>query len=217
MPPGPRYRGGMSTFMRPVGPEPPMVYWLRRVGIVVVVLVVLVSLVWLVGGRGTSETAAPSPVSSDAAPSAMPSGAASGSAAPASGEPVDCPDAAIAVTADSDASSYPVGSQPKLSMTIQNIGDAACLRDVGPKANALEVTSGGFHVWSSDDCNASDKSKIVVLEPGEKVATQIAWDGSISQKGCPAGQGKAKPGSYDVTGTNGQVTSDKARFKLTKA
>lgn len=206
----------MSAFLHPVGPEPPLVYWLRRLGIAVVALVVLVSLFWLVGGRGADDTAAPAS-SASAVPSAVPSGAASGSATPVSGEPVDCPDASIAVTARSDARAYAIGASPVFSMTIQNVGDAACLRDVGPKANAIEVTSGGIHVWSSDDCGASDKTKVVVLEPQEKVATQIAWDGSLSQKGCPAGLGKAKPGSYDVTGTNGKVTSDKARFRLTKA
>ena len=201
--------------MHPIGPEPPTVYWLRRAGIAVVALVVLVSLFWLIGGRGSDDTASPTAASSASA-SAVPSALASGSAEPATGEPVDCPDDAIAVTAATDAKSYPIGSQPTFSMTIENIGTAACLRDVGPKANAIEVTSGGFHVWSSDDCNASDKSKVVVLEPNEKVATQISWNGIISQKGCPANQDAAKPGSYDVTGTNGSVTSEKVKFKLTK-
>ena len=203
--------------MHPVGPEPPTVYWLRRLGIIVVAVVVLVSLVWLVGGRGAEDTAAPSPASSaSAAPSGQPSGAASGSAAAAPGAPVDCPDSAIAVTAASAEKAYAIGSEPVFSMTIQNVGDAACLRDVGPKANSIEVTSGGIHVWSSDDCGASDKTKVVVLEPQEKVGTQITWNGVQSQKGCPADQAKAKPGSYDVTGTNGKVTSEKVRFRLTK-
>lgn len=203
--------------MHPVGPEPPTVYWLRRAGIVVVALVVLVSLFWLIGGRGSADdAAAPAPSTAPTAgASGEPTTSASGEAQP-SGAPVDCPDTAIRVTAATDAKTYAVGSQPQFSMTIENIGDASCLRDVGPKANSLEVTSGGFHVWSSDDCNPSDKSKVVVLEPGEKVATSIAWSGQQSQKGCPTDQPNAKAGSYDLTGTNGTVTSEKARFRLTK-
>jgi transposase-like protein len=34
-------------------------------------------------------------------------------------------------------------------------GDVACKRDLVPKANSLEVTSGGYHVWSSDDVCAT--------------------------------------------------------------
>ena len=69
----------------------------------------------------------------------------------------------IAVEATTDSSTYPVGSTPKLTLTITNTGDVACKRDVGPKANELEITSGGYHVWSSDDCNASSQSKVVTL------------------------------------------------------
>lgn len=201
--------------MQPIGPEPPTVYWLRRAAIIVVVLVVLISLFWLFGGRGGSdETAAPVP---QPTATALVEASAQPAASPTSTEPVDCPDSAIKVTADTDAKSYQIGTEPQLSMTIQNIGESACLRDVGPKANSLEITSGGFHVWSSDDCNPSDKTKVVVLKPAEKVATSITWAGERSLKGCPSGQGKAKAGYYDVAGTNGAITSDKTKFRLVKS
>ncbi|MBI1350037.1 MAG: hypothetical protein GC156_02840 [Actinomycetales bacterium] len=103
-----------------------------------------------------------------------------------------------------------------MTLAITNTGTVACKRDVGPKANELEITSGGYHVWSSDDCNASDKSKVVVLKPDEKVASSITWNGRLSQKGCPDnGNGaQAKAGRYDVLGRNGKVTSDSTPFAL---
>lgn len=200
--------------LHPVGPEPPTVYWIRRGAALLVIVVLVVSILWLLRGGGDdggSSAAVPEP-----AASASNVASASASPSPTSTEPLECPDASIAVTASTDEPSYAVGSTPRLTLTIENIGTAACLRDVGPKANELEITSGGYHVWSSDDCSASTKSKITLLEPGAKVGSSITWDGFLSQKGCPPDQSKAKAGNYDLTARNGKVDSEKARFQLVK-
>jgi hypothetical protein len=202
--------------MRPSGPEPPSVYWVRRLAILVVIITVAVGIWWLVGaltgsGAPTSSEATPAPTeSSEGDPSAA------ATAAPAvPTEPVACPDSVILVQATTDASTYSVGEKPRLTLTITNIGEVPCIRDVGPKANELEITSGGYHVWSSDDCNASGKSKEAVLEPGQKVASSITWAGRLSQKGCPDGEGaRAKAGRYDVEGRNGKVRSEQTPFAL---
>jgi len=205
--------------MHPSGPEPASVYWIRRAAIILVVITLVVAVWWLLGSlfgggsspaSGTSDEAS---ASATAAPGDSPSAAAS---SPANAEPVDCVDSAITVEATTDSSTYPVGSTPRLTLTIINSGDVACNRDVGPKANELEISSGGYHVWSSDDCNASNKSKVVVLEPGEKVASSITWNGRLTQKDCPNGEGAAaKAGRYDLVGRNGKVTSTPTPFALT--
>ena len=205
--------------MHPTGPEPASVYWIRRAAIVLVVITLLVALWWLIGslfgGGGDDSTASTSEPSSSASASAAASGEPS-AAASSDAEPVECLDSAITVDATTDASTYPVGSTPRLTLSIQNTGDVACKRDIGPKANELEITSGGYHVWSSDDCNASSKSKVVVLKPGDKVASTITWNGRLTQKGCPNGEGElAKAGRYDLTGRNGKVTSEPTPFALT--
>ncbi len=216
-----------------------MVYWLRRGSIAIVALVVVVGLWWLLGSRGSSDT--PAPVASasalaSAVPSAptslapMPTPTASGDAVvsdPASADPgagdvvatgeiLDCKNADIAVAATTDKDTYKVGAKPQLTMTIQNIGDVACKRDVGPKANSLEITSGGYHVWSSDDCGASDQSKIITLKPGKKVGTSIEWNGKVTTKGCPTKGTPAKAGRYQVTGKNLKAKSPASTFLLTK-
>ena len=217
--------------MHPSGPEPPTVYWIRRAAVVVVVITVLALLWWLIGavrGGGSADAAADvSSSSSSASASGSPSASSESSpassadaqespAASATTEPLACEDSAIAVEATTDASTYPVGSTPRLTLTIENTGDVACKRDVGPKANELSITSGGYHVWSSDDCNASSKSKVVTLKPDEKVASSITWDGRLTQKGCPNGEGaEAEPGRYDLVGRNGKVTSEPTPFALT--
>jgi hypothetical protein len=211
--------------MHPAGPEPPMVYWIRRVAIIVIALTVVIAGWWLIGallggGDGGTEDTGSVPASSTepvASADATAAPDASTSAQPAQdAEPVACENDSILVEATTDASTYPVGSTPRLTLTITNTGPVACKRDVGPKANELEITSGGYHVWSSDDCNASNKSKVVVLEPDEKVASSITWNGRLSQKGCPDdGKGaQAKAGRYDLTGRNLKVTSEPTPFGL---
>ena len=204
----------MSSLLRPVGSEPPSVYWVRRLAAALVVIAILASIAWLLGGGGGSGDAA-APVATPSA-SATASASASASPSPTSTEPLECPDASILVTASTEQRSYPVGSNPTLTLAIENVGTSACIRDVGPKANELEITSGGYHVWSSDDCSASDKSKMTLLQPGDKVASSITWDGLLSSKGCPADPAKAKPGNYELIARNARVESEKARFQLVK-
>lgn len=221
-----QYRGPVSSLMHPSGPEPPSVYWIRRAAVVVVVVTVFALLWWLLGalrgGSGSDPAAATGPAASvepSSAASVEPSSAASPQAsvsATTSTAPVACDDSVIAVTATTDSSTYPVGSTPRLTLTIENTGSVACKRDIGPKANELSITSGGYHVWSSDDCNASDKAKVAVLKAGEKVASSITWDGRLTTPGCPNGPGaQAKAGTYRVEGRNAKVTSEPTPFSLT--
>jgi len=217
----------VSTLLNPKGSEPPSVYWIRRGAIVVIAITVLVALWWLIssllGGRGGGDTPSADAGSGSAVASAGASGEPDASSAPSSGAsssekaPITaCQDSDIKVSATTDAATYPVGSTPKLTLTIKNTGDVTCKRDVGPKANSLEITSGGYHVWSSDDCNASDKTKVIKLQPDQAAVSTITWPGHLSQKGCPNGQGAAaKAGRYAVIGKNDGVTSDATPFGLT--
>lgn len=211
--------------MHPNGPEPSSVYWIRRAAILVVLLTVLLGVWWLfgavLGGDSSTPTAATATTDADAPATTtgelgtdLPADAAI-TAPVTPTDPQACPNSVISVEATTDSSTYSVGETPRLTLSITNTGDVACTRDVGPKANELEITSGGYHVWSSDDCNASDKSKISLLEPGQTVASAITWNGRLSQKGCPEGKGaKAKAGRYDVQGRNGKVKSDPTPFAL---
>ncbi len=189
---------------------------MRRVAVIVVALTLIISIVWLLAGRGSSspETTATSDVT------AVDEGATSDviveeTVPVVPSEPVDCPDSAITVEATTDSSTYAIGSEPVLSLVITNTSEVACLRDIGPKANELEIKSGGYHVWSSDDCSASQRSKVETLEPGQKVASSISWNGKLSQKGCPKQNKAAKAGRYEVIGRNLTVVSDPTPFALT--
>ena len=198
----------------PIGPEPPAVYWVRRAAALLVVITLIVALVWLArsvfGGS-------PEPVEPVDAGAASPTASVepTPTASPVTTDPVECTNSALLVEATTDSSTYQVGSKPVLTLTIENVGSVDCLRDVGPKANELEIESGGYHVWSSDDCSSSKKSKVVTLAPGDKVVSTITWNGQLSQEGCPDISDKAKPGRYVVIGRNLKVTSDPTPFAIT--
>lgn len=213
-----RYLGAVSRYIRPVGREPSSIYWIRRGAVVMVVLVFLFLIWWLVSGRGSSEDAALGEGEVNASETAVDGIGADGTAGTAATGPVDCMDQDMVVRAKAAKKSYTVGDTPELTLSIKNTGSVACVRDVGPLVNEIEIKSGGYHVWSSDDCNASKRSKIVTMQPGEVYASAITWNGRLSSKGCPDPKGaKAKPGSYTVIGRNADVESDGRKFSLSPA
>ena len=210
----------MSGVLQPVGPEPPIVYWVRRGTVVVVVLTLLIGGWWLFSSRSSASLGPMESVAADVSSEVEPSGDGltpvdEAVASPA--EPTDCPDSAIEVTASTDSSTYRVGQQdPVLTVTIENTGEIACFRDIGPKANELKITSGGYHVWSSDDCSTSEEPNVTLMAPGQQAVSTLTWNSRLSQKGCPDdGKGrKAKAGRYEVVGRNLNVESEGVPFAL---
>jgi hypothetical protein len=212
VPLGPHYCGVVS--IQPIGPESPSVYWVRRAALLVITLLILFGLVWVfraVTGGGPTQTPVAEltvAVADSVDPNVV--------LTPVTTDPIDCVDSAIFVEATTDSSTYKVGKEPVLSLTIENTGSVACVRDVGPMANELKVESGGYRVWSSDDCSSSKKTKVVTLEPGDKFASTISWSGQLSEPGCPDINTLAKAGRYEVIGRNLGVSSEALPFALTK-
>jgi len=204
--------------IRPVGDQPPSVYWVRRGLLVAVVLVVVAILWWLwPAGADTTETAAPDP-----SPSASPTDTSSASPTPTKTkkkkpkeelEPA-CSDDAIEVTVSTNAETYAPDRNPSFTFAVENVSKNACSRDVGQLANELRVTSGGAKVWSSDDCNpggAVDRSN---LGPGDRFVQSVNWARVRSAEGCPTPEEAAGPGTYQVLARNGDLLSEPAVFEL---
>jgi len=210
----------VSTVIWPTGPEPPGVYWRRRIIVIVVLLLILILLWWLIFGRssgggdaGPEPTSTPAPASESASPTPDPEPT-SPSPSPTDTKPVACLEESILVEASAEEAIYPVGSTPTLTLMVTNIGMVACKRDTGPGANELQITSGDSRVWSSDDCNPSDEEDIITLDRGEAFETQLAWDGYLSEAGCPADMPMAEAGEYTVIGRNGEITSAPSALRL---
>jgi hypothetical protein len=219
----------VSTVIHPTGPQSPGVYWVRRAVVLLVLIVLLLGVRWLLTGRGGDGTPAASP-SGSSSPSSTPAAtsasakptsaspkpsATSASAKPSSTAVTACTKSQLAVTASTDAASYPTGSTPRLRMKIENTSSKACTRDIGAPQNELLIVSGTTRVWSSDDCNPGGTAQVVTLAPGQSYSVSVTWLGHLSQKGCPANQPIAGKGTYKLTGRNGDVTSTPATFALT--
>lgn len=206
----------------PTGPEPPGVYWRRRIIVIVVLLLILILLWWLIFGRssgggdaGPEPMPTPAPTSESASPTPDPAPTSqSPSPSPTDTKPVECLEESILVEASAEEAIYPVGSTPTLTLMVTNIGMVACKRDIGPGANELQITSGDWRVWSSDDCNPSDEKDIITLDRGEAFETQLAWDGYLSEAGCPPDMPMAEAGEYTVIGRNGEITSAPSALRL---
>lgn len=209
----------MSHLMRPAGRQAPSVYWRRRLA-VLIMLAVLALVGFLLfrlltgdgaqpdsSAGGTSGAAATTTAAGDATASGTPT-ATSGQTAPA------CDAAALQVTATADAGTYAAGVQPKLGLTIRNVGAAACSLDAGSAALELVVVSGSDRIWSSDDCQQDAKSNVTALEPGKELASSVTWPRQRSAPGCPQDLPEPKPGTYQLTGRVGDITSQPLAFTL---
>lgn len=159
----------MSTLRTPVGPQPPTVYWRRRlvVGLGLVAVIVVIVLIIVRPGGGTpgpdpSDSSSSSPVPSES---------------PAAGDEEACDPAVVQIVAVTDATTYPAEATPLVSMTITNIGAEPCTFDVGTGAQEYVITSGTDRIWSSRDCQTASTEDVRVLEPGVELSTTpFPWD-----------------------------------------
>lgn len=190
--------------LRPVGREPAVVYWLRR-GIVLSAVLVLLA----AGYYGYRHLHHHKRVVALPTPSASPTPRPSGRAATP-----PCPDSAMTIAAGTDASSYPPGANPVLTLTITNVGRVTCVRDVGPDVNAFTVTSGGYPTFSSADCNRLTTKLLRTFRPRATYTTSMTWALQRSLHGCPTLTSKAKAGYYDLVVSNGGLLSNKVTFAL---
>jgi hypothetical protein len=53
-----------------------------------------------------------------------------------------------------------------------------------------------------------------VLPAGQAATTTLTWSRALSTPGCTTSGAPAQPGTYAVTGRNGEVRSEPVRFTL---
>jgi hypothetical protein len=228
----------------------PAVYRRRRLALLLVLLVV-VAVVWLLIARPWQAGATPAaqvgqqkpadpvvpavssapqtPVATpDASTSPTPGASASptpGASSPAAPSPgasaAPCATADIAVKAVTDKTSYPSGTDPKLSVQLTNTGSTACMLNVGTSAQVFTITSGSDTWWRSTDCQSEPSDMYVILAAGQKVASAqpIVWDRSRSSVAtCQAKDRPKAPGggaTYHLSVSVGGIDAvDDALFQL---
>ncbi len=132
----------------------------------------------------------------------------------------ECNPDQIAIEAITDSTSSEGDEQPKLSMSIENIGAAPCTFDVGTAAQEYIITSGTDRIWSSKDCQTGASANPVILAPGlEQTTTPFSWDRTRSSTTtCDGSRPAAVAGpdgpTYRLTVMLGDLESEDVAFRL---
>lgn len=164
----------MSSLRTPRGPQPPSVYWRRRL-IVLLGAAVIVAVIVLIFVRPASDT--PLPVGTVAPETA----AGQSQPSAASGQPGVCEAGQVVVSAVTDSDSYAAGVDPQLSWTLVNNGDQTCTLNVGTAQQVFTVTSGSETIWTSKDCQKDAADFPLEIEPASSgakptVSSTISWN-----------------------------------------
>jgi len=211
----------VSSVLRPVGGQPPGVYWRRRLlllAVLVVVLLILGRACGVLGGSDSTSTPTPSVTSTSTAtpkPTSKPTATATPTAKPTATTAAGiCKDSQVRVFATAEDDQNPVGGPVRVRFVVATDSDTKCLRDIGPAANGVVITSEGRRIWSSDDCTPGGEPNVRPISKSAPYAVTVSWQGDVSRPGCPTARPKAPASSYSVTGRNGDVTGAPNTFTL---
>lgn len=226
----------MSPLLRPVGPLPASVYWVRRaLALALIGLATWLLISVLPFGKTGSGDAAPPPTTPLAAPdrpvttasaSARPSTSAKPSTKPQAkptakpkpkpkptGTPT-CPDSVVSVAADAKNSKSAAGKPVLIEVELENTASVACRVTVSAKSLQVTVSSGKDRIWTTEHCTAAINPGPFTLQAGKVRTLGIVWMGQRSKKGCPAGEQKSLPGFYAVDASFNGVAAKPGHFLL---
>ncbi len=197
----------MSSILRPVGPQPARVYWIRRGLVVGAVLAVIIFVSTLLGGGSGGG-----------------GGAADAKATPGASAPADtgsdpsrtCAAGDLTLVVAADAAAYAAGVNPTFAVTITNTGKSPCTVDAGDAAREVLVTSGADRIWSSLDCTPADApERVLLLAAGASDGpTAVAWSRVRSDGQCTADLSPPRAGTYHVVAKLVGAESQPATFTL---
>jgi len=222
----------------PVGPQPPSVYWRRRLVLFGAVLALLVLLALTVktiasGGndpasaQGTSPSTGTRTSGTTSLPHTSPAKHVSSSRtahtstskttpvrSSSSTPPPACAAQDLSVAAVTGKDSYHVGDQPLVELQVTNVGAAPCVQDLADKQVELKVYNGESRVWGSHDCKVQPGTAERTLTPHTPVLVAITWSGLSSRPGCSGTRQRVGAGSYTLYATLAGKTGKAAQFSL---
>lgn len=208
----------MRGFRRPVGDQPPSVYWRRRVTLALAV-VMASAIGWLVAtavasgaddGAAAPATAAESFASPTASAGAGASAAADSATAARTPEPETSatPGAAAqgsAIVPSCEAADVVLrmGAEPTITadaVTFEVVAShssaGACLLDGAGPGTELVITSGEARIWSSADCDAEPLGAQWLLDGEVDQRFDVTWPRAWSEPGCGDVGASAPAGGY---------------------
>lgn len=130
--------------------------------------------------------------------------------------PGSCTDDEISVVPVPLSKSMRIGGTVGLQLTIKNISNRTCSRDLGADLQEVFIKSGAAKVWSSDTCGGKGTS-VVSLVPNVEHTFQAEWNGNRDTKcsGPLAAGPDAEPGEYQIFARLGTKHSDPVVFTIT--
>jgi hypothetical protein len=121
--------------------------------------------------------------------------------------------------ADSEMQITPTASQTTikraaptvdLTLTIKNIGNRTCSRDVGSDPQELYLSLGAQVYWSSDKCAPAGGHDVRQFAPGNVRSFKFTWNGRQSSS-CAGGASSGPvppPGQFQLRGRLGSMISN---------
>lgn len=200
----------MDGLRKPVGDQPPAVYWRRRL-IVVAAAIALVLLLWflisatLAGGEDNSGGTTPATSTSPQA-----------GAVETNDPSRECTSDDLTLTLAASPAEVPVGSTPAFDMGIAHTGQTACKLSTATEGTDVSVRSGDQIYYSTTWC--AEQSALPgsewILQPGDKEAIQATWSGERVDDNCEVIQERSDPGFYWASVAIGGVPAPEVQFQL---
>jgi hypothetical protein len=128
--------------------------------------------------------------------------------------PVACPDGALRLTITAAKPDYPVGAQPQITLSVQNVSGAACTRDLGASQQEVLLYAGKTRLWSSNDCYPGGGQDIETIAPGERDRYSVTWSGLSSHPRCAGTRTRVAAGHYSLVGRIGTLRGEPATLVL---
>ncbi len=221
----------MSEVLTGKGPQPPVVYWIRRLLVLLIAVIVIGLLVWAFLPKGQQPTTGvpadtPPAVPSDPAPSPLPSGSPSDDGTPtpsSSPSPSASPGTGacepIGVQLDVKGfRSVKSGGKQTFSVTAENNTAMPCVMEITPATFVLRVTSGSDAIFSTAHCAKwLPEVKKQNLKAGAAVEFKVEWTTFRSAKGCKQDRSMLGAGTYIATAAYEESSTKRFVFLLTQA
>ncbi|MDN4480668.1 hypothetical protein [Demequina muriae] len=200
----------MDGMRRPVGDQPPAVYWRRRL-VVAVAAIALVLLLWflisatLAGGDGEE----PGPGSTT---STTPEAQAVDPDDPSR----ECTSDDLTLTLAASPPEVTVGSMPAFDVSVEHTGATACMLSTSTEGTDVSIRSGEQIYYSTTWCTEDPAfpSSEWILQPGDKEALQATWTGQRVDDSCEVIQDQADAGYYWASVAIGGVPAPEVQFQL---
>jgi hypothetical protein len=187
----------VSTILRPVGPQEPWVYWVRRVIVLAIPLILIILLAATCSGGGGGGNHGNTTGHHPSTPRATPTTPAAVAA---------CEPSALKLKLSTDTRIYTLRQAPTLIGTFSNPGPT-CRLARSASQEIWTVKSGTPTVWSTQGCPTTEHipNGMKILQGATKVV-QIVWNARLRTSSCTEG-GYAQVGTYTLRATLDGVTA----------